>query len=319
MTHGTRVAPHAVLYEHGGQRAGTGCWNSPRRFSCTSRRTRLPGLRCTAAEVPLRQYPEGLPHKALGPPQSTWESDKNQALLLLSERVTSLEGQLGEQQEEQDLLSRQLGANGAGAAASSGGHNGAGGTPAGTGAGAGGLAWRVPEQLCPAWQRLASSSSSSSGGCSGGGAGLVVSGSSSGSSTHIGSAARVAGSDLPFVAWRGACTAVRLAAASVSSAQCPTSREADAPQQAGHGGTPAAAAAATGGALTGGNSSTAAEAAAIGPAVAAAAAQQQREAGEAETMAAAGLRALRRGLPQLRMVLWDEHELSGLYVADAPK
>eukprot|EP00198_Chlamydomonas_reinhardtii_P011691 XP_001701028.1 predicted protein [Chlamydomonas reinhardtii] len=46
------------------------------------------------AEVPLRLYRQGLPHRELGPPQSVWEADKNAAVLALADRVHQLEDQL---------------------------------------------------------------------------------------------------------------------------------------------------------------------------------------------------------------------------------
>ncbi|GIM00699.1 hypothetical protein Vretimale_5650, partial [Volvox reticuliferus] len=53
----------------------------------------------TFAEIPLRLYRHGLPHRDLGPAQSVWEADKNAAVVVLADRVQQLEHELHQQQQ----------------------------------------------------------------------------------------------------------------------------------------------------------------------------------------------------------------------------
>ncbi|GIL44651.1 hypothetical protein Vafri_2171 [Volvox africanus] len=55
----------------------------------------------TFAEVPLRLYRHGLPHRDLGPPQSVWEANKSAAVVALADRVQQLEHELQQQRNQQ--------------------------------------------------------------------------------------------------------------------------------------------------------------------------------------------------------------------------
>lgn len=59
------------------------------------------------AEMPLRLYHQGLPHRNLGPPQSTWEADKNAAVIALADRVQQLENDIRQQQQQEGELQQQ--------------------------------------------------------------------------------------------------------------------------------------------------------------------------------------------------------------------